>query len=116
MTIPCIIMSGNRPTFYLVPVTQELSNAVIGGVYPTTVTQVLKCVTVAAHIRRVGVGMDDTEYSNFALKHLLAFKALAESRGNPFFEGLWIVTGWSWRIYIKDVWFLFFVSRARRVA
>ena len=26
-------MNGTRPTFYLVPVTQELSTAVIGGVY-----------------------------------------------------------------------------------
>jgi hypothetical protein len=41
MTIPCITMSGTRPTFYLVPVTQELSTAVIGGVYPATETTVL---------------------------------------------------------------------------
>ncbi|KXN85097.1 hypothetical protein AN958_11701 [Leucoagaricus sp. SymC.cos] len=51
MTIPCITMSGTRPTFYLVPVTQELSTAVIGGVYPATETRVLKCVTVVAHTR-----------------------------------------------------------------
>ncbi len=31
MVIPCITMVGTRPTFYLVPVTQELSDAVITG-------------------------------------------------------------------------------------
>jgi hypothetical protein len=88
MTIPCITMSGTRPTFYLVPVTQELSNAVIGGVYPATETRVLKCVTVAAHIRRVSEGMEDTEYRKLALKRLLAFKTLAKSHWNLFLEGL----------------------------
>ena len=62
MTIPCIAMGGSRPTFYLVPVTQELRNAVIGGVYPATKTRVLKCVAVAAPIRRISEGMEDTEY------------------------------------------------------
>jgi len=34
MTIPCITMVGTRPTFYLVPVTQALSVAVVTGQYP----------------------------------------------------------------------------------
>ena len=88
MTIPCITMSGTRPTFYLVPVTQELSNAVIGGIYPATKTRVLKCVTVAGHTRRASEGMEDTEYRKLALKRLLAFKTLAKSYWNLFLEGL----------------------------
>ena len=88
MTIPCIIMSGTRPTFYLVPVTQELSTAVIGGVYPATETQVLKCVTVAAHIRRASEGMEHTEYRKLALKRLLAFRTLAKSHWSLFLDGL----------------------------
>jgi len=86
----CITMSGTRPTFYLVPVTQEpeLSTAVIGGVYPATETRVLKCVTVAAHTRRVSEGMEDTEYRKLALKRLLAFGTLAKSHWNPFLKGL----------------------------
>jgi len=60
MTIPCITMSGTRPTFYLVPVTQDLSNAVILGHYPATQTQVSKCVTVGTHARHASEGMGDT--------------------------------------------------------
>jgi hypothetical protein len=44
MTIPCIIMVGTLPTFYLVPVTEELSNAVSLGRYPFVLTMVTKCV------------------------------------------------------------------------
>jgi hypothetical protein len=88
MTIPCITMSGTRPTFYLVPVTQELSTAVIGGLYPATETKVLKCVTVAAHTRRVSVGMEDTGYRRLALKRLLRFRTLAKNHWNLFLEGL----------------------------
>ena len=88
MTIPCITMNGTRPTFYLVPVTQELSNSVIGGVYPATETRVLRCVTVSAHTRRASEGMEDTEYRKLALKRLLAFRMLARSHWNLFLEGL----------------------------
>ena len=87
MTIPCITMKGTRPTFYLVPVTQELSNSVIGGVYPATETRVLKCVTLAEHKRPTNEGMEDTEYRKLALKRLLAFKTLAKSHWNVFLEG-----------------------------
>ncbi|KAJ7777153.1 hypothetical protein B0H16DRAFT_1504502 [Mycena metata] len=52
MTIPCITMSGTRPTFYLVPVTLELSNAIATAQYPSSETVVLKCVTVMAHTRQ----------------------------------------------------------------
>jgi len=87
MTIPCITMSGTRPTFYLVPVTQDLSNAVILGQYPAIQTQVSKCVTVGAHPRRASEGMEDTEYRKLALKRLLAFKTLAKSHWQQFLDG-----------------------------
>ncbi|TFK29010.1 hypothetical protein FA15DRAFT_691481 [Coprinopsis marcescibilis] len=70
MTIPCITMSGTTPTFYLVPVTKELSDAVITGHYPTSPTHALK---------RVSDGMADMEFRKIALKRFLAFKALAKS-------------------------------------
>lgn len=78
MTIPCIAMSGTRPTFYLVPVTTGLSSAVITGKYPATRTRVLRC-NVAAHTGQVGTGMEDKEYRKLALKRFLAFKVLAKS-------------------------------------
>ena len=87
MTIPCITMSGTRPTFYLVPVTQDLSNAVIQGHYPATQTQVSKCVTVGTHARRPSEGMWDIEYRKLALKRLLAFKTLAKSHWRQFLDG-----------------------------
>ncbi|KAG2367865.1 hypothetical protein BDR07DRAFT_1605858 [Suillus spraguei] len=40
MTIPCITMVGTRPIFYLVPVTEALSNAVATGQYPEAKTTV----------------------------------------------------------------------------
>ncbi|KAK7016597.1 hypothetical protein R3P38DRAFT_2990639, partial [Favolaschia claudopus] len=78
MTIPCITMSGTRPTFYLVPVTQELSTAVATGQYPTTKTVISKCVTVQAHTRRASDGMQDIQYRHLALQRFLAFKTLAK--------------------------------------
>lgn len=84
MTIPCITMVGTTPTFYLVPVTKELSDAVMTGQYPLTQTQVLKCVTVAGHERRVSDGMADIEFRKIALKRFLAFKTLARNHWQHF--------------------------------
>ena len=42
MTIPCITMVGTNLTFYLVPVTKELSDAVMTAQYPPRQTWVLK--------------------------------------------------------------------------
>ena len=44
MTIPVITMAGTRPTSCLVPVTLELSDAVIGGQHLVIQTRVLRCV------------------------------------------------------------------------
>ncbi|KAF8901899.1 hypothetical protein CPB84DRAFT_1776969 [Gymnopilus junonius] len=79
MTVPCITMSGTTPTFYLIPVSKELSDAVITGQYPTSQTQVLKCITTVTHQRRVRDGMADPEFRKIALKRFLAFKDLAQS-------------------------------------
>ena len=87
MTIPCITMTGTRPTFYLVPVTQNLSDAIILGQYPATQTQVLKCVTTRVHARTTSEGMENVEYRKLALKRLLAFKALAKSHWEQFLNG-----------------------------
>ncbi|KAH9972547.1 hypothetical protein BGW80DRAFT_1313366, partial [Lactifluus volemus] len=78
MTIPCITMVGTRPTFYLVPVTRELSNAVIGGKWPQVETKVLMCVTVADRLRRLSEGMEAPEYRWVSLQRMIAFKALAK--------------------------------------
>lgn len=88
MTIPCIIMVGTRPTFYLIPVTAELSNAVITGQYPTTETQVSRCVTVATRILYTSTGMEDAEYRQLALKRFLAFKTLARSHWAHILKGV----------------------------
>lgn len=65
-------MVSTTPTFYLVPVTKKLSDAVMTGQYPPTQTQVLKCVTVAGHRRRVRDGMADIEFRRLALKRFVA--------------------------------------------
>jgi len=84
MTIPCITMVGTTPTFYLVPVTKELSDAVMTGQYPPTQTLVLKCVTVTGHQRRISDGMADIEFRRLALKRFVAFKNVARSHWQHF--------------------------------
>ncbi|KAF8067567.1 hypothetical protein FPV67DRAFT_1141351 [Lyophyllum atratum] len=87
MIVPCITMTGTRPTFYLVPVTQSLSDAVILGQYPATQTRVLRCVTTRAHAPTISEGMENLEYRRLALKRLLAFKTLAKSHWEQFLNG-----------------------------
>ena len=88
MTIPCITMLGTTPTFYLVPVTRELSEAVITAQYPTTQTRVLRCVTVAAHQSRISDGMADPEFRKLALKRFVAFKSQLDDTGIVMFFSL----------------------------
>jgi len=88
MTIPCLTMTGTRPTFYLVPVTRTLSEAVMTGQYPEThQTKVLQCATTNMHARRSSEGMEDIEYRKLALKRFLAFKVLAKSHWELFIDG-----------------------------
>ena len=84
MTIPCITMVGTRPTFYLVPVTQDLSNAVSSGQYPRVETTALKCVTVAGRNRSLSEGMESPEYRRVAFQRMVAFKALAKGHWEKF--------------------------------
>jgi len=85
MTIPCISMAITCPTFYLVPVTTALSNAVIGQ-RPPTQCQVLRCPTVTTCT--AGIGLKDTEYRKLVLRRFLAFKALAKSHWVHILEGV----------------------------
>jgi hypothetical protein len=78
-------MSGTRPTFYLVPVSMDLSDAVQMGQYPLKETEVFKCVTVLlGHNHRISEDMCDTTYRKLALQRFLAFKTLAESHWTKF--------------------------------
>ncbi|KAF6747964.1 hypothetical protein DFP72DRAFT_918202 [Ephemerocybe angulata] len=89
MTVPCISMEATKPTFYLVPVTKNLSNAVATGQYPASQTHVLQCATVAppdrgqasnwapARYGRVRDGMANPEYREIALRRFLAFRDVA---------------------------------------
>ncbi|KAF8135862.1 hypothetical protein K438DRAFT_1911644 [Mycena galopus ATCC 62051] len=89
MVIPCITMSGTRPTFYLVPVTLQLSTAVATGQYPPSETVVSMCVTVAGHSRRASDGMEGTEYRKVALQRFLAFRTLAKNHWEAILDVNW---------------------------
>ena len=85
MTIPCITMTGTRLTFYLVPVTRELGEAVITGQWPEVETNVLRCITVAGCNRWATEGMEALEYRRVALQRVIAFRAIAKSHREKFF-------------------------------
>lgn len=83
MSISCITMMGTRPTFCIVPITEQLSAAVESGTYPDDVTQVRKCA--------VGDGMqlrDGTtrvpEFRLEALKYYTLFRSFAKSHWSEF--------------------------------
>lgn len=78
MTIPCITMVGTRPTFYLVPVTKMLSNAVVTGQYPEAPTEVVKCITPLGYNHQTDGGMETPAYRQLAFQRFLAFKDLAK--------------------------------------
>jgi hypothetical protein len=84
MILPCITMAGTRPTFYLVPVSQALSDAVTTGQYPPVPTEVQKCVTVIGPNRSSREGMENPEYRRLALERFVAFKSLAKYHWESF--------------------------------
>ena len=47
MTIPCIAMVGTQPFFYQIPVTQQLSNCVATGQFPSQPTVIRHCAPLA---------------------------------------------------------------------
>jgi hypothetical protein len=72
-------MIGTQPIFYLVPVTQELSEAVATAQYPRSPTLVKKYV-VAFNSHRLSEGMETLGFRQVALQHYTAFRTLAETR------------------------------------
>ncbi|TEB29270.1 hypothetical protein FA13DRAFT_1734946 [Coprinellus micaceus] len=76
MNIPCVTMIGTHPSFYKVPVTQELSDAVISGQYPNQPTIVTRCVPPPR--RRSFEGMEFPDYRRIALQCYSAFRSLAK--------------------------------------
>ena len=76
MSIPCITMSGTRPTFYVVPVTRELSEAVHTGRYPASTTVVKKCVVVS-NSGRLSEGMESPDFRQVAIQHYVSFDPFA---------------------------------------
>jgi len=61
ISIPCITMTSTRPIFYLVPVSRELSEAVLTGLYPASTTVVSKCVA-ASKSGRLSEGMESLDF------------------------------------------------------
>lgn len=84
MNIPCILMAGTRPIFYLVRVTKELSDAVATRQYPHIRTVVEKCVVPSNSRRLIREGMESPEFRRVAFQHFVAFHALAETHWSPF--------------------------------
>lgn len=84
MTIPCITLVGTRPFFYKVPVTQQLSNCVETGQYPSEQTVVTRCAPPA---RRRAEGMEVPDYRRVALQYYDAFRAMAKDCWTAFLDG-----------------------------
>jgi hypothetical protein len=82
MTVPCITMVGTRPFFYKVPVTKQLSDAVISGQYPQQPTIVTRCAPPAR--RRASEGMEVADYRKVALQYYDAFRGLAKDCWSAF--------------------------------
>jgi hypothetical protein len=78
MTIPAIAMRNSCPTFYLIPVSMHLSNAVSIGKRPSHQTRVLKCGALADYWGRGPIGMKYVRYRRLVFQCLLAFKERAE--------------------------------------
>jgi hypothetical protein len=74
IVFPCFTMVGTRPTFYLIPITRVLMDAVGRGVQATGTTEVLECEVDAP-----GEGMEVVEYRERALQSFIAFRSLAKS-------------------------------------
>ena len=83
MTIPCISMIGTLPTFYLVPVTRNLSDAVAASQHPLSPTVVQKCV-VTSNSLGLSEGMKNRDFRQVALQHYAAFRTLAEAHWSAF--------------------------------
>jgi hypothetical protein len=73
--IPGIIMIGTSPVFYKIPVTQELSNAVVSGIYPPNPTIVyFHLPPLPRPLRRMSEGMKPLDNRRSVLQCYEAFK------------------------------------------
>ena len=80
-------MQDTRPTFYLVPVTTALSDAVACGTFPPPQTRVSYCPTLATDANHGNIRVEYKEYRELVLKRFLAFKELAETHWEYILEG-----------------------------
>ncbi|KAI0293452.1 hypothetical protein BC826DRAFT_936201 [Russula brevipes] len=70
--IPAMTMAGTYPTFYKIPVTTQLSQAIQQGTYPQTETRILRFSPVLP--RRISLGMRPLDNRGEILTCLEAFK------------------------------------------
>ncbi|KAF8810672.1 hypothetical protein BYT27DRAFT_7221898 [Phlegmacium glaucopus] len=85
MTILCITMVGTRPFFYQIPVTQQLSDCVATGQFPSQPTVVRRCAPPAR--RRASEGMEIPDYRRIALQYYDAFRGVAKDCWTTFLDG-----------------------------
>lgn len=86
MIIPCFSMIGIQPRFYMVPVTQRLSDEVAYGVPATQPTIVPSCIPP----RWTGIyfnAMVKPEYRQIALQYFETFRVSAKDRWSQFIDG-----------------------------
>ncbi|KAG6827106.1 hypothetical protein H0H92_013177 [Tricholoma furcatifolium] len=88
MIIPCILINGTRPTFYLVPITEELSTAVVAGKYPMTPTEVWRYHIPVTDDMLPEVDLKDVKYRQLAFRCLLMFKTTASEYWKNVMEGV----------------------------
>ena len=85
MTVPCITMVGTRPFFYQIPVTQQLSDCVATGQFPSQPTVARRCAPPAR--RRASEGMEVPDYRRIALQYYDAFRGVAKDCWATFLDG-----------------------------
>jgi len=86
MNVPCITMIGTRPRFYKVPVTRELSKAVICGQYPEQPT-IVTCCAPPPRLRSFE-GMEIPDYRRIALQYYDTFRGFANECWTEFIAGI----------------------------
>jgi hypothetical protein len=74
MTFPCIVMVGSNLSFYTVPVTRDLSEAVRDGRYPILLTIVRKHEVTD----NAGMSMTELPFRRRVFRHYTAFRMLAQ--------------------------------------
>ncbi|KAG6813624.1 hypothetical protein H0H92_009241 [Tricholoma furcatifolium] len=83
--MPCICMIGLVPSFFLVPVTTQLSDCIATGAGPSRETIVWQCKIMEKD--GSNTGMEDARFRKRAVKYFHAFEELARHYWTPFLEG-----------------------------